>query len=822
LLGLTLTVGLAAGAGQIAVAKPGDPSASAVTGRGDEGPLVQKAAGKANRDELSNPEESKRRELRERALKMVLSGKVKPITRNGSTVVKIGTKKASYNRKQLAQLRAGQQVQAKTVDQYVELSREKTDKIFVVLTEFGNERGTDINAGYGDRDTAPAIPGPATFEGPLHNRIPAPDRTVDNSTIWQADYSADYYRKLYFGTGAGVESLKTYYERQSSGRYSVDGTVTDWVKVKYNEARYGRSDGFPCASNVCSNTWDLIRDGINQWVADQTAKGVSAAEIKSALSSYDEWDRNDYDGDGDFNEPDGYVDHFQIVHAGGDQADGDPSQGEDAIWSHRWKAFQSNSQGPTNNLDGGTQIGSTGLWVADYTIQPENGGLSVFAHEYGHDLGLPDLYDTSGGGGSNVEWWSLMAQSRLSAAGDQGIGTRPGDLGAWEKLQLGWLDYEVARAGQQKTFDMGPHEYNSDKAQGLVVVLPKKKIVTELGQPFAGSKSWYSGAGDNLNASMSRTVTLPAGSATLSFQTRYDIEDCGPDPCDYAYVEVDAGQGWKAIAGNITKAAEGNGMDGTAATWTPASFDLSAYAGQTIGLRVRYSTDGAAQGNSTTAVDGIFVDEISLVAGGQTLLSDGAETSPNGWTLNGFTAVGSSTTEEFDHYYIASNRQYVSYDEYLRTGPYNFGFVSTRPDFVEHFPYQDGLLISYWDTSQTDNNTSAHPGAGEILTIDAHPAPIVRLDGQFWRSRVALYDATFSRERADSITLHNNGKPSYIRGQAAQPLFDDTRKFWYEETPLTGVKTAKAGVTLRVVEQQGTSMRVRLGVTPTAAAVAAR
>ena len=43
------------------------------------------------------------------------------------------------------------------------------------------------------------------------------------------------------------------------------------------------------------------------------------------------------------------------------------------------------------------QIGNTGLWVADYTIQPENGGLSVFVHEYGHDLGLPDLYDQSDG-----------------------------------------------------------------------------------------------------------------------------------------------------------------------------------------------------------------------------------------------------------------------------------------------------------------------------------------------------------------------------------------------------------------------------------------
>ena len=58
-------------------------------------------------------------------------------------------------------------------------------------------------------------------------------------------------------------------------------------------------------------------------------------------------------------------------------------------------------------------------------MQPENGGLSVFCHEYGHDLGLPDDYDTTGGGDNSVEHWSLMAQSRLGAKNDQGIGTRP-------------------------------------------------------------------------------------------------------------------------------------------------------------------------------------------------------------------------------------------------------------------------------------------------------------------------------------------------------------------------------------------------------------
>ena len=65
---------------------------------------------------------------------------------------------------------------------------------------------------------------------------------------------------------------------------------------------------------------------------------MTMAEIKAYLATFDKQDRYDIDGDGDFNEPDGFIDHFQIVHAGGDQAAGDPTYGSDAIWSHRWYA----------------------------------------------------------------------------------------------------------------------------------------------------------------------------------------------------------------------------------------------------------------------------------------------------------------------------------------------------------------------------------------------------------------------------------------------------------------------------------------------------
>ena len=104
----------------------------------------------------------------------------------------------------------------------------------------------------------------------------------------------------------------------------------------------------------------------------------------------------------------------------------------------------------------------TGVWVGDYTIQPENGGLGVFAHEFGHDLGLPDLYDTSGntGGAENSPaFWTLMSSgANIGDGGPDGIGDAPTDIGAWEKLQLGWLNYDVARAGEKSEHKLGPSE----------------------------------------------------------------------------------------------------------------------------------------------------------------------------------------------------------------------------------------------------------------------------------------------------------------------------------------------------------------------------
>jgi immune inhibitor A len=751
--------------------------------------------------ELPNPLEAKRRELREQALTSVIEGDATPQEIDGSTVVKVndGAEIAAPTSRSAGARR--------TRDQYVELSREETDRVFVLLVEFGNER----DPAYPDQDTSPDTPGPVRFDGPLHNEIPEPDRTVDNSTIWEPDFTRDYFQNLYFGTGDGVESMKAYYEKQSSGRYSIDGQVTDWVKVPYNEARYGRSDGFPCADIVCDNTWALVKDGMNQWVADKSAAGATPEEIAAEVASYDQWDRYDFDGDGDFNEPDGYIDHMQIVHAGGDQADGDPWQGEDAIWSHRWYAYVSDAglTGPAQNMLGGTQVGSTGIWAGDYTVQPENGGLSTIAHEYGHDLGLPDHYDTAGGQ-NGVEWWTLMAQSRLSGKGEP-IGTRAGDLSAWDKLQLGWLDYEVVSAGQTRALNLGPHEYNTAKPQAAIVALPKKEVTQDYGEPFAGTSFWWSGSGDNLTNTMTRDVDLTGkATAAVDLQARFDIEA----EYDYLYAQAstDGGASWTSLDGTVggepfVRDGSGNpAISGSSeGAWVPVHIPLDAYAGQAVSFRFLYRTDGGV------APDGFFADEIVVSADGTPLVTSGAESGDEGWVLDGFVATTGAETGLFNNYYIASNRSYTSFDKYLKTGPYNFGWISTRPDWVEHFSYQQGLLVSYWDTSQLDNNTSEHPGQGLILPIDSHPRPMLNLNGVPWRSRIQVYDAPFSLERPESFTLHVDGLASLVRGGGAEPVFNDTKQFRYPELPNAGVDLPAVGVKIRVLEQDGTSMRIRVG-----------
>ena len=95
-----------------------------------------------------------------------------------------------------------------------------------------------------------------------------------------------------------------------------------------------------------------------------------------------------------------------------------------------------------------------------------------------------------------------MAQSRVSAPGDQGIGTRAADLGVWDKLQLGWLDYEIGRGrARSAPSQLGPHEYNTQEGAGRRRrASATSTSTTVLPAPVEGAQQWCSGQGDGYTA----------------------------------------------------------------------------------------------------------------------------------------------------------------------------------------------------------------------------------------------------------------------------------------------------------------------------------
>ena len=648
--------------------------------------------------------------------------------------------------------------------QYVELVREGEGALWTVLGEFAE------------------LP---------HNSIPAPDRTVDNTSIWVPDFNRDYYMNMLFNDAPGANSMRNFYIEQSSNRYTVHGDVTDWIPVPGDHTIYD--------DNPDSNVWFFLEDSVNGWYAAQIAAGKSPQWINEYLADFDVWDRYDYDGDGNFDEPDGYIDTFQSVHSGlGEEEGGGPT----TIWSHSWYArYQGwGVWGPDFNPLGGIQIGESDYWVGKYTIQPEDGGVGVFAHEYGHDLGLPDLYDYYGENGTG--FWTLMSSGSWIDEGKDTIGNKPAHMGAWEKFQLGWLNYEVARASQYSTHKLGPMEFNTKQAQGLFVVLPPKPVTAHIADPYAGSYFYFSGSANNLRNQMTKAFTLGAG-ATLTAKVFYGIEE----GYDYANViaSTDGGATWQTVPTNLSNSSvEPNGIEGFSGGWVDLIVNLSAYTGNVL-LGFRYSSDGGVN------FDGFMIDELAV--SGYPL--DGAETDA-GWTFTGFRVTTGTEEKLYNHYYVAEYRTYKGYDSGLKVGPYYFGYLNNPAlgNFVDHFAYQDGMLLHYWDTSMPDNNTGLHPGQGLLLPIDAHPQALKRCGGPaIWRNRIQSYDSTFTLAPTDGIpNIHQNSVLCPVPSLPAVKVFDSRKSYYDPANPLGSVIIPYVPLTIRIqsISAQNSFMQIEV------------
>jgi immune inhibitor A len=319
--------------------------------------------------------------------------------------------------------------------------------------------------------------------------------------------------------------------------------------------------------------------------------------------------------------------------------------------------------------------------------------------------------------------------------------------------------------------------------QAVIVPLPERTVTSVRNTPHSGTAEWWSGYGNDMSSTLARSVDLTgatSGSVSAWVQGGLEVD------YDYLYGEVsaDGGATWSQV---------GTPIDGIFA-WTQKTWDLSAFAGKNVQFRFRVSTDGGVQSEA-------YLDDIAVTVGGTTTTDD-AESGAGAWTAKGFSIISGTTSRTVQDMYLAENRVYSGYDATLRTGPYNFGFTNTKPDWVERFPFQNGLLVWFANGEFGDNNTLEHPGGGQVLPVDARPAPVTFPNGSLLGNRRQPFDATFGQEATDAVTFHRNGVATTVPSSAGIPTFDDSdvNRYWSSANPWASTKVAGSGTSMTVAK----------------------
>ncbi|NVD07986.1 M6 family metalloprotease domain-containing protein [Vibrio sp. JPW-9-11-11] len=604
--------------------------------------------------------------------------------------------------------------------------------------------------------------------------------TEEHTEMLYESYEPAHYQELLFSdsgyagpNGENLISMRQYYEKESGSSYSVAGQAAGWYRAANNAAFYGGNS--PTTDNDI-NAQELVREALNQLAKDPSIN----------LADYDIEDRYDYDGDGNYREPDGVIDHLMVFHASVGEEAGGGVLGPDAIWSHRYNLGQYHVLDGTSSTVPGRFGGQYAAF--DYTIQPIDAAAGVCAHEYGHDLGLPDEYDTQyTGKGEPVSYWSIMSSG--SWAGKIG-GTQPTAFSSWAKqfLQASiggrWVVNDVVTLDDlnHKPVEFTLHQTTDNEKPNMVRVdLPVKR--TQGLAPFAGQFNFHSGKGDDLDNRMEREVQVPQGSnVKLTFKAWYQIEK----DYDFARVLVNG----QPIAGNITtmddpyKTGLVPAIGGESDGWIDAEFDLSDYAGQTITLGFDYVTDGGL------AMEGLHLDNIALnVDGIETLLDDG-ESQPS-FALNGFRV--NDGFNQAAHYYLLQWRSHNDVDQGL----------NNIKRFGQMMSFEPGLIVWYVDESMTDNWVGKHPGEGWLGVVDADQNAMVWANsGTAAQTRYQIRDAAFSlADQASMRLVNSDGDVLEDTSLIANSEFADNQDYSNPGAPDAGRLLTELGLTVEVIEQ---------------------
>lgn len=210
-----------------------------------------------------------------------------------------------------------------------------------------------------------------------------------------------YYEQLLFSRNElPGGSVADYFATVSQGRLELTGDVVDWVMMPREKESYTANRG-----------------GIGFYPLNSQKLAEEAIKLADGGINYALLDNEGADQVPDSGDDDELIDGVLIMHAGIGREGG--STPNDFISVHWWT--QSN-------------VPVDGVFGRFFTLTPEAASVGLIAHELGHLLGLPDLYDTDGGS-AGLGRWSLMASGHLLEGGD-----RPADLDAWSKVELGFAD----------------------------------------------------------------------------------------------------------------------------------------------------------------------------------------------------------------------------------------------------------------------------------------------------------------------------------------------------------------------------------------------
>ncbi len=251
-----------------------------------------------------------------------------------------------------------------------------------------------------------------------------------------------YYQRLFFSDDPndGITSLREYYRNNSHGRLLISGRVTPgWLKMPNSAAYYvNGSSGLSFGSYPRS--------------AQKLAEDAMAVAYRD-LGSLSFFDNDGPDGVSSSGDDDGYVDAVCVIHPGQGAEiltppDADPDL---ALWSHEsgiasYTNCPIGSSGPgcLPGLMFGNVRGFLYIMAPEYNDYPGDMSRGTYFHEFGHTLGLPDLYDPNAAG---LGFYSLMGVGNylplepcdpISDPTCPALGSEPGNLDAWCRQYLGF------------------------------------------------------------------------------------------------------------------------------------------------------------------------------------------------------------------------------------------------------------------------------------------------------------------------------------------------------------------------------------------------